>query len=198
MILAIIAAAWFFKSWQHRGEEMKRQKANYENLLNESREAFSQYKFKTDELEEYLKSRDNQFKGLYDKLDAFDIKLRRIEKISSTRIVIQDSTNHEIVLDSINSLIAKLESLKAGEELVYNIDDKTKCFEFHAQVLFADGSISHRVLNRKAVDTMNHVTSWERKKHRWVFGFKTGLFGKKIHKVNVFNNCGFSKTIVLN
>lgn len=198
ILIAILIGAgmWFFTSWQHRGEEMKRQKSNYENLLKETKTAFSEYKFKTEELEDYLKSNKNQLKGLGDKLDAVGIKLRKIEKISSTTIVIKDSTVNTVILDSINSLLSKLEQNKDGK-IVYPIEDKTDCFEFKAKVIFHDGTISHQVLERTAKDTINYVTHWERKKHRWIFGIKTGFLGKKIHEITVFNNCGFSKTIVV-
>lgn len=198
ILIAVLigVAIWFFKSWQHRGEEMVRNKTNFEQRLKEKESSFTEYQFKKErELETYLESTESQLKGLAEKLDEQNIKLKRVEKIVSTRVVLQDTTLNRVVLDSINSILEQLQF--NGDELSYNIEDKTDCFEFKARVVFADGTVSHEVISRKAIDTINYVTHFTRKKHRWVFGIKTGLFGKKIYKVELFNNCGFSKTIVL-
>ena len=197
LIVALVGVAiWFFKSWQHRGDEMTRNKTNFEQRLKEEQADFSEYQFKKDkELEAYLSSTENQLNGLLQKLEDQDIKLRRVEKIVSTRVVLKDTTLNRVVLDSINSILEALQF--NGDELSYDVEDKTDCFEFKARVVFADGTVTHEVLSRQAIDTINYVTHFERRKHRWLFGIKTGLFGKKIYKVDLFNNCGYSKTIVL-
>jgi hypothetical protein len=195
IVILLIGLVWFFKSWQYRGEENIRNKTNYENLLNEKESTFTEYKFKKEkEFKEYLKSTDNQLKGLSNKLDQQSIKLKRVEKIISSQVTVIDTTLNTIVLDSINLLINKL--IK-GQEFKYPIYEKTKCFEFKANVVFKNGTVSHEIELRKATDTLNYVTHFERKTHHWLLGIPTKLFGKKIYKVQLFNNCGFSKTIVI-
>ena len=62
LIVALVGVAiWFFKSWQHRGDEMTRNKTNFEQRLKEEQADFSEYQFKKDkELEAYLSSTENQ------------------------------------------------------------------------------------------------------------------------------------------
>lgn len=194
--LLVGASVYFFTSWQFRGKEMERNKSNYENKLLEKDEVFTEYQFqKTKELEEALENTE-QLKGLSQKLDSFGIKLRKVERIVSTRVIIQDSTLNKVVLDSISAVLSKLQANSDGE-VVYPIVDETDCFKIEARVVFSDGTITHEIINRQAVDTLNYITSFKRKKHHWLFGIPTGLFGKKIYQVDLFNNCGFSKTIVI-
>lgn len=197
--IGIILLTYFTTSYINLKDETKRKGDNFENILKEIKESTEkklvEYSFKNDkELKEYLENTNSHLRGLDKKLDDAGIRIKQINKIVSTTIKVRDTNYNKIILDSINSILDKL---NRGEDLVFPFEDKTDCFQFNAKITFSDGTASVEVLNRSFNDTLTHVTSWEKKKHRWVFGIKTNWFGRKIAKVTLFNKCGYSQTIVI-
>ena len=95
----------------------------------------------------------------------------------------------------LDSLVKYLSALKPFK---IPFQDKTECFWIKGEFEYNGEKYTININEREYNDTINHVTSWSRQKHRWLFGIKTGLFGKKITKVKLFNNCGYSDVIIIN
>lgn len=205
IIVGFSMLAFLFVSWNNSKKESKRQKENYENLLKELKKTqldvvemndrVIELNFKNkEELEEYLSSTENQLKGLEEKLKDADVKLSRVSNIISTKLQTSDTTSNEILLDNISNI---LKALEKQERLEIPFEDKTGCFEFKAKLIFEDGTASVNVIERKYNDTLTSVGSWERRKWSFLGLWKWRLFGKRVAKITIFNNCGFSETIII-
>ena len=197
-----------FKTYEYVKEDRKRVKSNYENLLKEREDAYAkkldsingvsqtkfvEYTFKKDkELLDYLNSSNNQLKGLEKMLDEANIKIKRLTDITSTVYRARDTIVSTISLDS---LAQKINTLS---EFSIPVLDKTDCFEIEGSFNFKDSKAQLNITNRKFTDTITTVDYWSRKKHRWVLGLKTGLFGKKILHRKEQSKCLVNvKTIVI-
>lgn len=199
IIAGILALGIITNNYFDNKRELARQEFNEKNYLLELR-AFKdsikstliQYQFKTNsDLEGYLKATSTQLNGINEKLVEADIKLRQVTRIVSTTVTTRDTIINKISLDS---LAEKLSSLKPFKLPFAELSD---CFFIRGEFAFDGQSYEINLLEKKYTDTLTHVSSWERKKHRWLFGIKTGLFGKKVGKLTLFNNCGESKIIIL-
>lgn len=198
LLLAILGGGIYFVTrFQKEVSERKRMESNQEQLLIELRGLktnLTSLEFDKKEFKDYLQNTSNQLNGLNDKLADQGIKLQRVNRIVSTQIRSVDTMQSKIILDSIGS-IAK--ALANNVKIEIPFEDKTECFEFKAKFILEDGQSRIDVLSRTYNDTIQHVGYWERRKWKLFGLIPTKIFGKKIAEVIVFNNCGFSKTIVL-
>ena len=205
VILAILFAGYKYVVFLKK--DHARISANYENQQKENADAlrlldssynslennFITYTFKKDqELSDYFNSNNNHLNGVSKKLEKANIDLKRVTGIISTLVNARDTIVSTINMDSLAHKINTLPSFAIP------FLDKTDCFEITGKFNFESGNSSIILTNRKFTDTITRVDSWSRKKHRWVFGLKTGLFGKKILHRNEFSKCiGKTKTIVI-
>ena len=194
IIVAIASAFAFYKDYQKEKAERKRLQENQINLISEIQEEKNMvldYQFERKEFLKYFDKTDNQLKGLKKKLIDNDIKLKRITQIVSTNIRVRDTIINKVVLDSLT------EYLKALKPFKIPFQDETDCFIVKGEFEFDGKKHTINFKERKFNDTINQVTSWSRKKHRWLFGIKSGFLGKKIANVRLFSNCGTSQTLIL-
>lgn len=162
----------------------------YNEELSGLKNGFAEYQFNNKkDLESYLESTESSFKGLKDKLDNQDIKLRNIRNMVSTVINTRDTIINVVKLDSI------YERLLSGKDFTVPIEYKSGCFFIKAELKFKDGTSEFRSLEETYNDTLTYVTSDHRKSHRWLFGIKTTLFSRKLYKITLFNSCGDPVTI---
>lgn len=195
ILIAISSAIVIWKDYQKEKSERIRLEQNQINLISEVQEQKNMvldYQFERKEFLKYFDKTDNQLKGLKDKLLDNDIKLKRITKIVSNNVRVRDTIINKVVLDSLTEYLNALKPFKIP------FQDKTECFWIKGEFEYNGEKYTININEREYNDTINHVTSWSRQKHRWLFGIKTGLFGKKITKVKLFNNCGYSDVIVIN
>lgn len=197
ILIAILLSggAWFIHDYTIQKKERLRFENNQSELFQAISSNLQKLELTDEELHDLLKNNEGQLSGVLEKLENSEDKiLGRINRISNTIIESRDTTTVKIILDSIGKI---KNDLIAGRRIEIPIDDKTECFEFKARFVLSDKSSFVEVLDRKYNDTITHVSFWER--NRWkLFGvIPTRLFGRKIVKVVVFNNCGFSKTIVI-
>jgi hypothetical protein len=196
-IFILIAVSSFIVLWKDYQNEknnrirLEKNQINFINQIQEQKNIVLDYQFERKEFIKYFDKTDNQLKGLKEKLLDNDIKLKRITKIVSTNVRVRDTIINRVVLDSLTKYLNALKPFKIP------FQDKTDCFYVKGEFEF-DGKI-HTInfTERKFNDTINHVTSWSRKKHRWLFGIKSSLLGKKIANVKLFSNCGTSQTIII-
>jgi hypothetical protein len=194
ILIAISSAIVIWKDYQNEKNERIRLEKNQINLISEAQEQKNMvldYQFERKEFLKYFDKTDNQLKGLKQKLLDNDIKLKRITKIVSNNVRVRDTIINKVVVDSLTEYLNALKPFKIP------FQDKTNCFFIKGEFEF-DGKI-HTInfTERKFNDTINQVTTWSRKKHRWLFGIKSGLFGKKIANVKLFSSCGTSQTIII-
>jgi len=145
-----------------------------------------------------LQSNDNKsvLRGLKQKIDNNSLKLSRIDRIVATSVSTVDTTYNRIVLDSLGSIIEYLKS-NQKEKLIVPFSDSTKCFNFKAKLIFENKNAFVEVLERKYTDTLIHISTRERQKWK-LFGIINTMFlGKKITKIEIFNDCGVSKTTII-
>lgn len=203
IIAALIAGGilvnnYFTNKREHQREEFNRK--NLQRQLLDLKNDMIQYQAKgKEELEQYLESTDGQLKGLKEDLEDVGIKLKNVTRVVSTSMAYRDSVSNTIVLDSIDLLIEKLiaQQRAPNESIEFPFEETHDCFWFKAKLIFADGTAKVEVLDRGYNDTITHVGHLERRQWK-LFGFiKTRILGRKVAKVELFNNCGDSKTIVI-
>lgn len=201
-IAIAIALIWFITDYRKEKSNRKIKEANQTALIKKMQtdydslqSSLTSLKFTDDEIKTYLQNSQDQTAGLYDELIKSEKKIiGRITQISSTLISSVDTTQNTIILDSISRLV---QSIQNNDSIIIPFEDKTECFEFKARFVLSDGTSKIQVLERKYSDTINHVAYWERRKWKFLGLWNWRLFGKKIAQVEVFNNCGFSKTIII-
>ena len=196
-IIIIIGLGWFIRDYVIEKENSKTYKSNQTQLLNDLDSLKSNLvslEFTKDEMIKYLKNNDSEIANVIDKIEDQNIALKRIDKIIATSINAVDTTKNVIILDSIGRI---LEAINEDKILQIPFEDKSNCFSFKANFILEDGTSRIEVLDRTYNDTLYHVSYWER--NQWkLFGLiKTRAFGKKIAKVTIFNDCGFSKQIII-
>lgn len=164
----------------------------YEQQLLELKNSVAEFQFDSkNDLESYLSANEKLFKSLQEDLEEQDIKLKNIRTIIATTIDSRDTIVNVIKIDSLYNKILN------REDYTVPIEYSSGCFYIKAEINFSDGSSEFRSLEEKYVDTLTHVTSDHRKSHRWLFGFKSTLFSRKMYKITLFNSCGGSKTILI-
>jgi hypothetical protein len=194
ILIAISSAIVIWKDYQKEKSERIRLEKNQINLISEAQEQKNMvldYQFERKEFIKYFDKTDNQLKGLKEKLLDNDIKLKRITKIVSNNVRVRDTIINKVVLDSLTEYLNALKPFKIP------FQDNTDCFFVKGEFEFDGKTHTINFTERKFNDTINQVTTWSRKKHRWLFGIKSGLFGKKIANVKLFSNCGTTQTIIL-
>ena len=195
LALLIGGVIWFVIDYRKEKADRKIYQQNQTELIKSFRSELTSLTLSNDEIEDYLKTSEDQTKGLYKKLESHEKKiLGRINRISNTTIKTVDTTRTEIVLDSIGRI---LQTIQNNTYIEIPFEDKTECFEFKAKFVFKDGTSRIDVLERRYTDTISHVSYWERRKWKLFGLIPTRFLGKKIVQLEVFNNCGFSKTIII-
>lgn len=188
IIFLVAAAVWFFQSWQYRGEEMKRQADNMQQVRQLDSFKYASLSYKKDEIDEML---DLQRQDLKEFLDDNRIKTKRIERIITQKLEYLDTQSREVDLNPI------LDAIKENKEARIAVKDSTECLIIEGWVVYKNDSLKLDITNREFKNITDVVAYWERNKWRTPLGFSTRLFGKKKATVIVKDKCGLSRTIVI-
>lgn len=203
-IAGIIIACFLVNNYFTLKREAVRETSNRENLQKEIlgfKNDMIQLRAGSDEeFEKYLDNTSDQLKGLKDKIKESDIKLKNILRVVSTSISYRDSVSNIIVLDSISLLV---KSIKAqlrdplSPVIVYPFEENNPCFWFKAKLIIDGEIFKIEIEDRGYNDTITHIGFLEKRQWKLLGIIKTRFLGKKIAKITMFNNCGDSKTFII-
>lgn len=187
IIAAIIAVVWFYKSWEFRGVEMERQSENVEQLRKYDSLRYASTTYTTDEIKEYLEFQNQDLKVF---LEQNKVRPRQIERIIEQKLKYFDTINRS------QDLTPVLEAIKNNKTAKVAVIDSTNCLIIKGWIVFDNDSLSLDITERKFTNVSDVVSYWERSK--WSFlGFKTRLFGKKQSTVIIKDDCGKTRTLVI-
>jgi len=188
-IAIIIGAGYVYTDWQEKIQELKRVNENQAAKIKLDSLKIAEVTYNKQEIEDYLTFEN---KDLKQKLLNNNIKLNRIEKIVTQKFQFRDTVK------KITSLNPMVQSIRAGKPHTIPFIEKGKCFTVGGNIVYngAD-SLDLQITERGYRDKLNNVTTWKRSTTRWLFGFKSTLFGHPIAKVNIFNDCGTIETLTI-
>lgn len=151
--------------------------------------AFDSLKFKTQnltskELKELLEYRD---KELLKQLNQDKIKVQKIEKIINNEYFYRDTIQNNINLDSILKAVYS----KVPKEQV--VLDTLNCIKVKGRILFDGKSLSLQIDSKEVKNKSSLIVYQERKQWK-LLGIKTRIFGKRQLTSKTYNECGDSKT----
>ncbi len=189
LILIGLYGMHLYKTNQYLKEDNKRVAENYKQQTRLDSLRYAQKKLSKQEIQDYL---NYQNKDLKQKLINSNVKLSRIEKIINQKFSFNDTIHKR------KSVSPIIQSVRNYKPLSIPFIDKGKCLTIGGEIQY-DGkdSLHLSIDKREFKGEFNYIASWERKPHRWFFGIKTRLFGKKIPKVTITNTCGESKTLII-
>lgn len=187
IILLLIAAVWFYKSWEFRGQEMKRQEQNVSQLRKYDSLKFASQTYTQGELDEFLEyQRQDLAKFLRDN----KIANRKLQQIITQKLEYVDTLSRKQDLQPILDAIKQKKSAKVA------VKDSTDCLIVEGWVVFENDSLKLDITNREFKNITDVVSYWERNQWRFL-GIKTRLFGRKKATVIVNDKCGVSRTILI-
>lgn len=189
LIAIAIYGVMLYKDNQSLKNDNKRIAENYKQQQRLDSVNYAQKVLNRKEIEEYLTYQNQDLKK---QLRSNNIKLNRIEKIMSQKYKFKDTTTQRKNISPI------VKSVRNTKPISIPFHEKGKCFTVGGIIKY-DGkdSLKLEINKREFNNNFNYVSSWERKPHRWLFGIKTRLFGKKVGKVTILNDCGTSETIII-
>lgn len=185
MLLMIVFQAIALK---RANNGLKLVQSNYNELLKEQNALVTNLSLKQNDLNAYIKERMPELER---KLDSANIKTKRVERIIVQEIKYVDTVSKRTDLKPILDAIEKEVYLKLPFE------DESKCLKIKGFVEFNNNALSMDITKREYKAINQVVGSWERKQWKILGLIPTRLFGKKQTKVTVFNQCGESKTIIV-
>ena len=187
IVIAVIGVVWFYKSWEYRGEEMKRQEFNNEQIRKYDSLKFASQTYTKKELDEYL---EYNRQDLQDFLREQRINTRKIEQIITQNLKYRDTLRRSTNLQPI------LDAIKNQRNLRVPVIDSTDCLIIKGYIAFEHDTLTLDITDRKFTNTSDVVSYWER--NQWkLLGIKTRLFGKKKSTVIIKDKCGNTKTFVI-
>ena len=189
LIVFLAGVGYMYVDWRETIRELKRVNKNQTQQIRLDSLKIAEVSFDKKEMEDYLTFENKDLKR---KLINNDIKLNRIERIVSQKFRFKDTTSR------LSSLSPMINNIRSGKPSKIPFEEKGKCFSIGGNIVY-DGldSLNLQINKRVYQDNLNNVTTWERKPHRWLFGIKTKIFGKKVGKVKVFNDCGVVETFII-
>lgn len=187
IVLGIAAVIWFYKDWQFQRAENTRIKQNASSLRKQDSLRFAENTYTKLELKEYL---DYQRKDLKKYLDDQDIKLRNLRKIISQDLTYVNTKPKDYDLSEV------LKAVKSGIDIKTPIKDSTDCMIIEGWVIYKNDSLKLDINSRKFKNKTDIITHIQRQ--QWKFlGIKTKFLGKRITTVTVKDECGKSKTFIV-
>jgi hypothetical protein len=188
IIAGIILAIWFFKDYQYQKAENIRQTENLASIRKQDSLNFASQTYNKKELEEYL---EYNRRDLRDFLEQHNIRTRRIENIITQRLQYRDRDTTSVNLQPI------LNAIKEKRDLRVPVIDSTACMIIKGWVVFEGDSLSLDITDKQFRNTSDVISYWERNQWRFL-GIKTRIFGKKTATVIIKDECGETKTFVVN
>ncbi|WP_124979543.1 hypothetical protein [Nonlabens xiamenensis] len=187
IIIAVIAAVFFWKDYEYQKEENTRLSNNAVSIRKFDSLRFMQKSYTKDELKEYLQYQDT---ALHNFLKEERIRINRIEKVITQSLSYRDTQNRQQDLTPI------LDAIKENRNLKIPVVDSTKCMIIKGYVAYDNDTLSLNITDRKFKNKSDVISYWER--NQWSFlGIKTRLFGRKKATVIIKDDCGRTETIVI-
>lgn len=189
LLVVGVALTFFYMSWQNERKNRIRIESNFFQMQKLDSTKIAEIELSKIEIKNYLEFEN---KNLKTKLYQDGIKLKRIEKIISQVYKVQDTVLKTVSANNV------LTAIKDNKPIKSPFKDENKCFLIEGNITY-DGkdSLNINITNRQLTDSLNNITVWDRKQTRWLFGFKSKLFGKKYAKTKIYNNCGELQTIII-
>tara|TARA_R110002051_G_scaffold257868_1_gene316865 strand:+ start:3013 stop:3612 length:600 start_codon:yes stop_codon:yes gene_type:complete len=188
IVLALAGMFFIGRQYANAISENERLRHNLAETVRENSELATALTVKDSELRELLQ---NKFPELEAKLDSLKIRSNTIEKIVVQKHFYKDTAVSKTDLRPV------LDAIQKKAKIITPFVDSTACLVVKGYVEYNGERLNLAITNREFKSISEAVSHWERK--QWKFWFiKSRLFGRKELKVTVFNNCGESKTIVVN
>ena len=187
IIIAVIAVVWLYKSWEYRGVEMQRQSENVSQLRKFDSLKYASQTYSKQEIEEYL---EFQREDLQQFLKDNKLNSSRIERIITQRLKYLDTVSRKQDLSPI------LDAIKENRIGKVAVVDSTDCMIIKGWVVFENDSLSLDITDRKFKNITDVVSYWQRNQWRFL-GIKTRIFGRKEATVIIKDECGESRTILI-
>ena len=188
IVLALAGMFFIGRQYANAISENERLRHNLAETVRENSELATALTVKDSELRELLQ---NKVPELEAKLDSLKIRSNTIEKIVVQKHFYKDTAVSKTDLRPV------LDAIQKKAKIITPFVDSTACLVVKGYVEYNGERLNLAITNREFKSISEAVSHWERK--QWKFWFiKSRLFGRKELKVTVFNNCGESKTIVVN
>lgn len=190
IVIGLALVGIFFTGWKFAKttSENDRLRKNVAEMQNENQGLTMSLSVKNRELRELLEGR---FPALERKLDSAKIRSSTIEKIVVQKVIYRDTsvvkTNLQPIVEAVDNRIST----------TFPFVDKSPCLTIKGKIEFDGEDLSLSITDREFLSINEAVSHWERRQWKFLF-IKSRLFGRKELKVTVFNNCGESKTIIVN
>jgi hypothetical protein len=187
IFIGIVGVVWFYKDYEYQKSENKRQSENISQVRKMDSLKFASQTYTKAELNEYL---EYSRKDLQKFLRENRIATRKIKQIITQELKYRDTLQSSVNLQPILKAIKQRKSIKVP------VIDSTKCLIVKGYVLFDNDSLSLNITDREFKNKSDVISYWERNKWKFL-GIKTRLFGKRKVTVIIKDNCGETKTFVI-
>ncbi len=184
----IVLVVLLYISNKKNKKDNERNQNNYIEALQENVDIVTTLNLDKQQFEKTINLR---FDTLVSQLDSANIQLKKVQRVVVQKFYYKDTTQNKMDLQPIVEAIHK--SVKLSVPFI----DKTPCLIVRGLLMYNGQSLSLNIQEREFKSINEVVSHIERNQWNLLF-FKTRLFGKKEIKVTVFNQCGESKTIIIN
>ncbi len=187
IIVGIIAAVWFYKDYQFQKSENIRQSENVSQLRKYDSLKYATQTYTKKEITEFL---TYQRKDLQTFLKQQKIATRKIQRIITQELKYRDTTKNTVNLQPV------LEAIKNKQNIKVPVIDSTACMIIKGYVVFENDTLSLNITDRKFKNVTDVISYWQR--NQWkLLGIKTRLFGKKTITIITKDECGNTKTFIV-
>ena len=139
IVLAIVAAVWFYKDYKFQVAENKRQTENNNQIRKADSTKYASQILSKDEINDYLEFKN---KDLQKMLQQSDINTNRIVSIISSTLKYRDTTSRETNLSGL------VESIRANTPTSQEVIDTSKCMTIKGIVSFSDNKLKLTITDR--------------------------------------------------
>lgn len=188
IVFAVIGAVIYYKDAEFQKKENKRQSENIHQIRKLDSFHYASQTYTKKELDEYL---EYKRKDLLQFLEENKVQTRRIERIITQELKYRDTLNKNVNLQPV------LDAIKNQREIKIPVVDSTDCLIVKGFVAFENDTLSLNITDRQFKNTSDVVTYWERNKWSFLGLWNWRLFGKKKATVIINDDCGNTKTFVI-
>ena len=185
IVLAIMAAVWFYKDWQFQKSERIRETENNRQLRMSDSLRFTTQILNGSEIKDYLEYQNKDLKAL---LQESNIRENRLQSIISTTYRYSDNTQKGYDATGI------IQAIKESRDLTVSFIDTTKCMTIKGDVTYKNNILKVNITDREFKNKNDNVVYWHRRQWK-LLGIKTRFLGKKEFTAKTFDQCGQSQTI---
>ena len=180
-------AIWLYKDYTFQKAENKRQTENIRQIQLQDSLKYAQLEYSKHEIENYLNYQNQELKAA---LANHKIKLKNIQRIVSQELQYKDTTNKTTSLNPI------VNAIRHNKPIKFPIKDSTNCLTITGHLAYEADSLTLNITERNFKNKTDIVAHLERR--QWKFlGIKTRFLGKKQAVIKTFDECGNSKTLII-